>query len=76
LNEANPVFSISDGAAASILRQKYNLEPRATEDIDLVVQPDGANNAETISAWLYTTHPDVFGKKSLYGVATPMLILT
>ncbi|RYP79532.1 hypothetical protein DL769_002919 [Monosporascus sp. CRB-8-3] len=74
LNQAGVTFSISGGAAGSLLRQWYNMERRATDDIDLVVQPDNNFNAETISKWLYETYPDAFSKKTVYGVSLPTLV--
>lgn len=76
MQKAGTDYSISGGAAGSLLRQHYDLPTRTTDDIDLVIKPSGNTNAETLSAWLYTTYPDVFGKKVVYGVTLPTLKLT
>jgi len=69
-------FSISGGAAASLLRFKYQTTARYTDDIDLVVQPKGNIDAESVSKWLYDTYPEVFGTKEIYGVLTPVVKFT
>lgn len=69
-------FSISGGAAASLLRFKYQVSSRATDDIDLVVQPKGNIDAESVSKWLCDTYPEVFGTKEIYGVPIPVIKFT
>lgn len=69
-------FSISGGAAASLLRFRYQLASRATDDIDLVVQPKGDIDAESVSKWLYNTYPEVFGTREVYGVPIPVIKFT
>jgi hypothetical protein len=39
LSQSEAQFSISGGAATSILRMQYGFAQRVTDDIDLVVQP-------------------------------------
>ena len=67
-------FSISGGAASVLLRMQNRLPLRTTDDIDLVIQPTGTINAETMSAWLLQTFPTAFVAKMVYGVAVPALV--
>ena len=69
-------YSISGGAARSLLRHAYAVRTRSTDDIDLVVQPDGNLDADAISTMLYKDFPAFFGTKTVYGVTVPTLILT
>ncbi|KAJ8132608.1 hypothetical protein O1611_g1014 [Lasiodiplodia mahajangana] len=76
LNEGGVTFTISGGAANSLLLASLGHVRRVTEDIDLVVQPDPANkiDVEAVSEWLLKKDPAVFGEKKLYGVSMPTLI--
>ncbi|KAM5353595.1 hypothetical protein ACJ41O_000245 [Fusarium nematophilum] len=73
LSQSGAQFSISGGAAASIIRMQYGLPPRVTDDIDLVVQPRGSVTAESISSWLLENFPEAFVQISQYGIITPAL---
>ncbi|KAM0424922.1 hypothetical protein ACHAPT_009978 [Fusarium lateritium] len=74
LSHSNARFSISGGAASTIIRMQFGLPQRTTNDIDLVVQPVGEVTAHSISAWLLENFPGEFVAKMQYGVTTPALI--
>lgn len=73
LLQARIRFSISGGAATMLTRMEYGLGVRSTEDIDLVVQPRGDMNAETIAPYLFQHHPTVFAPRILFGTSIPTL---
>lgn len=73
LSQSEAQFSISGGAATSILRMQYGFAQRVTDDIDLVVQPRGSMTAESISHWLLEKFPTAFVAKQQFGVTTPAI---
>lgn len=75
LSQSEAQFSISGGAATSIVRMHYGFAQRATDDIDLVIQPRGSITAESISNWLLETFPAVFVAKQHFGVTTPAITI-
>ena len=69
-------FSINGGTAVSLLRFKYQVVARVTDDIDLVIQPKEEIDAESVSKWMCDTYPEVFGEKKIYGFTIPVVKFT
>lgn len=75
LDLGNIYYSISGGAAGSLLLQSAGANPRVTNDIDLVIHPANGYTAETVATWLYTHFPNEFGHKLVFGYPVPVLRL-
>jgi hypothetical protein len=73
LQVCNVQYSIAGGAASTLLRLHYNVAPRVTEDIDLVVQPRDGLDAQGVSQTLVAYYPDTFTTKKVFGVDLPVL---
>ena len=77
LTQRQVVFGIMGGAGIALIASHYgHQQPRATADIDLVVETDDTRDisAYTVSETLISQHPDKFGEE-VYGVAVPAIRL-
>jgi hypothetical protein len=73
--EGRVKFAIIGGAACSLHRVATRSPYRGTKDIDLIITPTKAYNAEIISNWLATKTQGTVRYVEQYGVMTPAIPL-